>query len=210
LSAPNTILAPPPYQTPISADDGELSGAWLNWMKQLYLRVGAGNSPSNSAIVTSSSTTITGLQASITSINSSIASINSSLTTLNNLVVFQSVTVSYSQLQTAALTNAVQLFQMPARSVLKNVIIKHSTNFSGGSISDVYAQVGTSGNYGQFINNFDIFQIVGDQVFDNVLTNYLGSFANPTSVYLNAVATGANLSALTQGSVTVNYQYQTF
>lgn len=121
-----------------------------------------------------------------------------------------SVNVSYTQLQTAALSKSVALFSLPAKSLLKNIIIKHSTAFTGGSISDVYAQIGISGSFDRFINGFDLLQVVGDQVFDNSSQAYIGSFINPTVIYLNAIATGANLSALVQGALTVWYQYETF
>lgn len=121
----------------------------------------------------------------------------------------QSVTMSYIQFQTAATSNAVQAFSLPANSILEIVAIKHSIAFAGAAISAVSAQLGPSGNYQEFIESFDVLQAIGDQVFDNVATEYIGSFANPTPIYLNMVSTGANLSALTQGSVTVYYKYET-
>jgi hypothetical protein len=135
----------------------------------------------------------------IESIASQIIAISSS---------FLNVTVSYAQLQTAALNNAIALFTVPAGYMLKNVVIKHSTAFAGTGITDVYAQVGPSGNYTEFINQFDIYQSVADQSFDNSTTDYIGSWANPTVIYLNAVSVGANLSALSSGSVTVYYEIE--
>ena len=123
------------------------------------------------------------------------------------LSTFQSVTVSYTQLQTAGLTNAIQLFSLPANTILKNLVVKHSTAFAGPSITDVYCQIGVSGNYTKFIPNFDIYQAVADQTFDNAILGFVGSFANPTPVYLNGISVGANLSALSAGSVTVYYEY---
>lgn len=123
---------------------------------------------------------------------------------------FKKVTISYTQLQTAGLSNAIQAFSLPARAMLKSVLIKHSTAFIGGSISAVQAQVGPSGAYTNLIEGFDIFQSVADLAFDNVAANFIASFANPTPIYLNAIAVGANLSALTQGSVDIYYDYETF
>ncbi len=122
---------------------------------------------------------------------------------------FQSVTMSYTQFQTAGLSKAVAAFTLPANSVLEYVAIKHSIAFAGASITAVSAQVGPSGNYTNIIGGFDVLQSVADQSFDNISTDYIGSFANPTSIYVNMVATGANLSALSQGSVTVYYKYET-
>ena len=123
---------------------------------------------------------------------------------------FESVSISYTQLQTAGLSNAIVLFTLPANCILKNLIIKHSTAFSGTSITDVYTQIGPTGNYSEFIEHFDTYQAVGDQIYDNVVMGYVGSFANPTIIYLNAVSVGANLSALSAGSLTVWYEYENF
>ena len=65
-----------------------------------------------------------------------------------------------------------------------------------------------AGNYGEWIPDFDVHQAVGDQTFDNLLMQFIGSWANATEVYLSFVATGALLSALTSGSVTVWYSYE--
>lgn len=120
----------------------------------------------------------------------------------------QSVIIPYSAIQTASTTVAITLFSLPARALLKNVTIKHSQQFLGGSISAVSAEVGISGNAQEFIENFDVFQVVGDQVFDNSQMNYIGSFANATNILLTMVSVGANLSSLTQGSLTVYYDYE--
>lgn len=123
---------------------------------------------------------------------------------------FQEVTVLFSQLSAAALTKNIALFTIPARCILKNVIIKHSQSFTGGSVSAVQAQIGLTGTFTDFIEGFDIFQAIGDQVFDNATLGKICSFANVTTVYLNAISVGANLSALTQGSLTVAYEIANF
>jgi len=134
----------------------------------------------------------------------SIASQIAAITT-----TFQSVSISYVQFQTASLSNAVVAFTLPANSLLEYVAIKHSIAFAGTSITDVYAQVGPSGAYQNIISNFDVFQSVADQTFDNISPDYIGSFANPTLIYVNLTSVGANLSALSQGSLTIYYKYET-
>lgn len=120
----------------------------------------------------------------------------------------QSVTIPYSAVQAAALTNTISLFSLPAGTLLKNVTIKHSQQFLGGAISAVSAQVGIATILDEFIENFDAFQAVGDQAFDNSQMNYIGSFSSATSIKLTMTSVGANLSSLTQGSLTVYYDYQ--
>lgn len=131
----------------------------------------------------------------VQSISSQIASLTSS---------FQSVSVSYTQLQTAGLTNAIPLFTLAANTILKSIVIKHSTAFTGGSISALNAQVGPSGSFQNFIENFNILQAPGNGVYDNALIG-IPNFASQI-IYLNAVAVGANLSSLSQGTLKVWYE----
>jgi hypothetical protein len=119
---------------------------------------------------------------------------------------FTTLTIPYASVQASSLTNPVPLFILPPLGILKNICVKHSTQFSGGAISDVVVQVGTSTNYQQFIENFDVFQGTGDTVYDNESLNYIGSFVNSTQIYANFVSVGANLSSLTQGSLTIYYE----
>lgn len=123
---------------------------------------------------------------------------------------FLKVTMSYTQFQTAATSNAVAAFSIPAGNILKNVIFKHTTAFAGTSITAVSAQLGTSGTPDQIIPDFDVLQAVSDSAFDNVFSGFVGSFASPTPILVNLISTGANLSALTTGSLDIYYQYEKF
>ena len=125
-----------------------------------------------------------------------------------NLVGWQSVTIPYSSFSAAALSNAIAAFSLPATAILTGLVAKHSTKFSGTGITDVYLTFGVSGGYDQFVDDFDVFQTVADQAFVNAGLNYIGSWANPTTVYVKATSVGANLSALSQGSVTIFFQTQ--
>ena len=118
-----------------------------------------------------------------------------------------SIVIPYSTLQAAALTNTAVALTLPAAGILKRVVIKHTQAFAGTAISSLIAQVGTAGTPGFFIGSFDLLQAVSDSAFDGGAPNYIGSWANTTQILLKATAVGANLSALTQGSVTVYYQY---
>ncbi len=123
--------------------------------------------------------------------------------------VFQSVNMSYTQFQTGSTSNAVAAFSIPAGSILKNVIVKHSTAFAGTSITAVEAQVGRSGSYSEVIGDFDVFQGVADAAYDNAVVG-IPSFTSPSVIYVNLVSVGANLSALSAGALTVYYEYQKF
>lgn len=121
-----------------------------------------------------------------------------------------SVPISYTQLQTAGLSNAIALYTLPQKTIIKNVVIYLRTQFAGTSIATLIAQVGISGNYSQFIDgsnpNMSLIGAVSGSSFDNVSASFLGSISANTIIYLNAIATGANLSALSAGALTVDFE----
>ena len=121
---------------------------------------------------------------------------------------WSSMVIPYTSVQTGATSNPIALFTLPPTAMLNGVVVKHSTAFAGSGITDVYSQIGIASDYGKFINDFDVYQSVADSTFDSIMANYIASFANSTVVYANFVSTGANLSALSAGSLTVYYQWQ--
>ncbi len=125
-----------------------------------------------------------------------------------NLPGWQQVTIPYSSFSTASTAYEIPLFTLPPATLLTGVYIKHSQEFSGGTISDIYLQVGTSGNQSQFISDFDVSSTPNDQQFDGIVANYIASWINSTQIYIGAIATGGNLNTLTSGQVTVYYQTQ--
>lgn len=100
------------------------------------------------------------------------------------------------------------LATLPPGAILEKLAIKHTTAFAGTSITDVTMSVGISADKTCFIDAFDVFQSVGDTVFDNVGLEFIGSWANSTPILLTATSVGANLSALTAGSVSCYYTYR--
>lgn len=124
-----------------------------------------------------------------------------------SLSPIQELVIGYAALQTASLTNTYLLFDLPAGSILTYLVIKHTTAFAGTSITDVKASLGNGSSPNLFINGFDIYQAVGDTVYQSVVANYIGSFVNPTAINMTVTATGANLANLTAGSVNVWYDF---
>lgn len=119
-------------------------------------------------------------------------------------------TMTFAQFTALSLSQSVAAFSLPAGNILTGLIIKHSTPFTGSSITAVLAEIGTTGSPDQFIGDYNVFQSASDTVFDNTVTGFIGSFINPTSIFLTLTATGANLNALSTGSVDIYYQYQPF
>lgn len=112
-------------------------------------------------------------------------------------------TVGFASVQTAALTNAVTLFNLPARGKIQGITIKQSTAFAGTSISAVTVSVGQSGGSATaYSATHDIFAAVSNTAFLDDGGHFSATFA-AHDVTANFTAVGANLSALNAGSVDI-------
>src|SRR5262252_1185393 len=110
-----------------------------------------------------------------------------------------------SDLTTAGATQAITLDTLYQGSVVLYVRIKHSTAFSGGGLTALTVSVGKSGGSATFFAPaFNIFQAVADGTLqENVATNGMGQLSAVT-IQANFTATGANLSAITAGTVQID------
>jgi hypothetical protein len=121
-----------------------------------------------------------------------------------NVTAWVKYTVAFGALSTAALTNEITLFSLLSKQMCNGFIVKHSQAFTGGAISALSIEIGITGENNRYVKSFDIFQAIGDSVFAAETYDLdVRSFANPTNILLKATAVGANLSALTQGSVDI-------
>lgn len=112
-------------------------------------------------------------------------------------------TVDYSDLAAAATTNNIELFSLPAGGVIHGVKIKHSTAFSGGSISAYTVSVGITGTLAKYASAFDVFQAVGNAVQQISSTVGTENHGAATSIKIAATSTTDNLDQATAGSVDV-------
>lgn len=122
-------------------------------------------------------------------------------------ITWNKISIPYAALQTAALTNSAVVFTLPALGLITGLVVKHTAAFAGSGITTLYASVGIPGVSGYFLSGFDLLQTVADTAYASVAAGYIGSFVNPTNIGLSVTATGANLSALTQGSVDIYYKF---
>lgn len=114
------------------------------------------------------------------------------------------VTISYTSFSAGSTTSTVTARTLPSNRNLFSMIIKHSASFTGASITNVALDVGISGDPTKFINGFDVDQATASSAQDSVLTNYYP--AADTGILVRAISTGANLSALTVGTVVLYFQ----
>jgi hypothetical protein len=111
-------------------------------------------------------------------------------------------TVPYTSVQTAATTNSVTLFTLPAQGKITGLTIKHSTAFAGTSITAVTASVGKSGSAAVYSAAFNVLQAVSSTAMQDDGGHFSADFASH-AVTATFTSTGANLSALTAGSVDI-------
>ena len=112
-------------------------------------------------------------------------------------------TITYTQVQTGSTVNTLDLYTLPAGYAHESALTKATIAFSGGAIATVTSEIGITGSLAKYvIAPFDIKQTVGAAVhsIDNAV--YLESYTGNTVIKVTFRSTGANLSALTQGSVT--------
>lgn len=114
------------------------------------------------------------------------------------------VTMSYASFQTAATVATVTARQLPTNRSLFALIAKHSESFTGASLTSVRVDVGISGDPTRFLSNFTISQATAASAQDSALVLYYP--AQLTDIQARVTGVGANLSALTQGSLVLYFQ----
>lgn len=100
----------------------------------------------------------------------------------------------------AALFGDIQIYSLLAKEVIEDAVIKTSVAFAGPGIASLTLSVGIVGNLAKLISPYDAFAAVSN--INGRLSNVvdLENFGGAVSIRLGAVATGANLSVLTQGA----------
>jgi hypothetical protein len=109
----------------------------------------------------------------------------------------------FSQFAVAALTASANLFLLPAGGIIEWLKLKHSINFTGPAITGVTASIGVAGDVARYMGPFDVFQAAGASIFQLSTGPWSESQAVATQVRITLTSTGANLNALTQGSLQV-------
>ncbi len=123
---------------------------------------------------------------------------------LANVPRCRTYTVSHGDLQAAATTEDITLFELPARGVMTGLTLKHDTAFTGGGLTAMTATVGDSSNPAAYsdANGLDIFQAASDTAFEDY-----GLFKSSTFAARNVAArftsSGANTNAATSGQLRV-------
>jgi hypothetical protein len=112
-------------------------------------------------------------------------------------------TVAFSAFTAAATTEDIELVSLATRGAIHKVVIKHTTAFSGGTLSAYTLSVGITGTLAKYAVAFDVFQAVGNTVFGFNNLPDMENFGAATSIRIAATSTGDNLNNATAGSVDV-------
>lgn len=114
--------------------------------------------------------------------------------------LWRKYTVGYAALQTAGLTNNVTLFTLPANGAIEGAFADVATAFSGTAIVTLGVTLGDGGLATRYMSSFTVLST-------GLLTPSAGiwvpSTSGTTDIKAYATAVGANLSALSQGSLNV-------
>lgn len=112
-------------------------------------------------------------------------------------------TYSYTDFSAASNSKGVTITSLAAEEGIDAVIIKHTTAFSGGSISDYTVEVGQSGNTDEYAPTYDVDQSVGNTVSQNASFLDVPNFGATTDVVVTAKSTNDTLDSATAGSVDI-------
>ncbi len=135
------------------------------------------------------------------------ADINTNLTALKNQSpVFQKFTIPYTTFSAmgAVATGTTTAFALANNEIIRGVIVKHSTLFTGTAITAAKIKVGIAGQTDKYGDEFDVHQAVA--VGAEQLTEVFEFEGASTNILVTCSLTGGNLSALTQGSVDIYFQ----
>lgn len=103
----------------------------------------------------------------------------------------------------ASTSTEVTLFTLAPGAIIEGIKIKHSTNFSGGSISTYTVSVGLSGNDSKYASAFNVFSAPGSTNFQLTRDFVSEDNDNPTTVVIQAVSGGGTLDQASQGNVDI-------
>ena len=109
----------------------------------------------------------------------------------------------FGDFSAAATTKNIEIFSLPAGFEFVKHFIKHEIPWAGTGITDCTTELGITGDLSKYMfEPFDIFQVVGDTIFNPVeVVNSHENFGSVTSIRAKVKSTGANLDQLTAGTI---------
>lgn len=115
------------------------------------------------------------------------------------------VSKSFADFTNVAADQNIEIFELPAGFELSKVTTRHETAWGDGgvNITEATSKVGILGEFDRYSpgGEFDIFQPVGDTIFDSNVLGFLENWNVVTSVRATIAVVGDTLDKLTSGDV---------
>ena len=117
-------------------------------------------------------------------------------------------TKTFSNFAVADTFNQSTLFSLPARAVIRSVVIHHTAPFTGGSISNYTLKLGISTDIVKYATAWSVFpSSSGTYFFQLFHADEIESMAGATNILLTAESEGDFLNAATQGAVDIYVEW---
>lgn len=115
--------------------------------------------------------------------------------------------IPYTSIQAASMTETVAILTLPILGVVSGAFLVVHTGFSGSGIVTCTCSVGTGGSNGKYLGPTADMTTTGIKAGIVPTSIAPESYSGTTAISLYVTATGANLSALTAGTLTVYVLY---
>lgn len=119
--------------------------------------------------------------------------------TLKQAAYIELITIDYTDIQTAALTNNITAYSLPAGYEIKDVWRRVTTAFAGSGITALTNELGISGNS----NKYGFSQNCLSVGYTGSSNRDIESDSVATNIVCGFTAVGANLDQLTQGELKI-------
>ena len=97
-------------------------------------------------------------------------------------------------------SHSITLFSLASGGVIEGIVIKHTTACSGGAASGCSLRVGIEDNEDKHAGPFDVFQAVGNTVFQTVDLSMVENIGSATSILVTLEVLGDTTDNITAGS----------
>jgi hypothetical protein len=130
------------------------------------------------------------------------------LSALPILLKAAKIAITHTQFQTAALTNTITLFTLPAGAIVIGTRLKVSTIFTGGTIANYFLSIGLVGTEQDLMTEYDSKNITPatDEYAEGQCFQSF-NYSATVDLKITARSVTANLSASTQGAADVEIFY---
>lgn len=131
------------------------------------------------------------------------AALETAQTDIATKIGWSKYTFDYTDFSTAAASSAIALVTVAANTHVGGIVIKHSTAFLGGTLTDYLISVGPSGDVTRYVDEFDVNQTVATSAFQSISLSDVPFWATTGTIAIQAASTGDDLDGASGGSVDV-------